>query len=195
MRCLYCYNTNIVNSEGNISKDEFKEFLKSRVGKLDGVVFSGGECTLSKEFLELAKMVKELGFLLKVDTNGSNLNVLKDAIGLNLVDFIALDFKALKENYLFITNSNLYDKFIKTLKYLIKIDFKFEVRTTVHADILDENDVKKMANLLQNLGYKGTYCIQNFLSTGDNFGCLQKPIKDFDYNKINADIKIELRNF
>ena len=93
MSCIYCYNTQIATSEGKISNEEFNKFLKSRIGKLDGVVFSGGECTLCEDFLDLAKDVKRLGFLLKVDTNGSNPSVIKKAIELNLIDFIALDFK------------------------------------------------------------------------------------------------------
>ena len=112
MRCIYCYNTQIVTSEGKVSTGEFYKFLKSRIGKLDGVVFSGGECTNCKSFMELAKSVKELNFLLKVDTNGSNPQVIKEAIRLNLIDKISLDFKADEENFKFITNSDFYEKFL-----------------------------------------------------------------------------------
>ncbi|MGB2553890.1 radical SAM protein, partial [Campylobacter sp. MOP51] len=73
MRCTYCYNTAVVLGEGFVSEDEFLRFLDRRIGKLSGVVFSGGECTISGSFLPLAREVKKRGFLLKVDTNGSNL--------------------------------------------------------------------------------------------------------------------------
>ncbi|QKF85265.1 anaerobic ribonucleoside triphosphate reductase activating protein [Campylobacter blaseri] len=195
MRCVYCYNTHIVTSSGNIDKKEFLDFLKKRVGKLNGVVFSGGECTRSKEFLELAKEVKALGFKLKVDTNGTNFKVLKEAIELNLVDYIALDFKATKESYYLITKSKLYDEFMQTLKFLIDIDFPFEVRTTVHGDFLDENEINIMAKTLEKMGYKNIYYLQNFLYTGENFGSLEKPKQNFNPENLKTNLKVELRNF
>ncbi|NLK66103.1 MAG: anaerobic ribonucleoside-triphosphate reductase activating protein [Campylobacteraceae bacterium] len=193
MRCLYCYNAQIVEQKGTITKDDLFKFLNSRVGLLEGVVFSGGECTLNKEFTSLAKDVSELGFSLKVDTNGSNPSVLKEAI--DYIDYIALDFKAPKEKFSSITHSNLYDKFIETLEFLVDLDFPFEVRTTLHADLLDENDISNMAKTLESFGYKNSYYLQNFLDTGLNFGNLTEPKNSFDINKINSNLKIELRNF
>lgn len=193
MRCIYCYNKNIVLSKGKISKNEALNFLKSRVKKLQGVVFSGGECTLDDDFLPLLKEAKALGFSTKVDTNGSNLEILKKAI--NFIDYIALDFKALNSEYKLITNSNLYDKFIQTLRYLISIDFPFEIRTTVHPDFFSEHDISLMSNILENMGYKGTYYLQNFLETGNDFGSLNKALRNFNPNNINSNLTIELRNF
>lgn len=193
MRCIYCYNKDIALSKGEISREKVLDFLKSRVKKLDGVVFSGGECTLDEDFLPLLKEAKTLGFNTKVDTNGSNLEILKKAI--NFTDYIALDFKALKSEYKLITNSNLYDKFIQTLKYLISIDFPFEVRTTVHADFLNEYDISMMSKMLENVGYKGIYYLQNFLETGNDFGSLNKAVADFNPKNIKSNIKIKLRNF
>lgn len=195
MRCVYCYNTQIVTSKGKISKEEFIKFLHSRVSKLNGVVLSGGECTLSRDFLPILKEAKNLGFDIKVDTNGTNLKALKDSINLGLVDYIALDYKATKENFSLITNSRLYNDFIQTLKFLIESKFKFEVRTTIHRDFLAEEDISKMANFLQTLGYKNTYYLQNFLYTGENFGCIENSQINFDPKKIKTDLKIELRNF
>ncbi|NLY03416.1 MAG: anaerobic ribonucleoside-triphosphate reductase activating protein [Campylobacter sp.] len=195
MRCVYCYNDSLVLSKGSIDSKEFINFLKSRVDKLDGVVFSGGECTLSPEFNQLAKETKALGFSLKVDTNGSNVDVLKKAIEDGLIDYIALDFKTLKSEYKLITKTNLYDNFIQTLKYLISINFDFEVRTTVHADFINENDVSKMSEILEKNGYTNTYYLQNFLETGTNFGALQNPKASFDPSMIKTNLKIELRNF
>lgn len=193
MRCIYCYNKNIVLSKGKISKNEALNFLKSRVKKLQGVVFSGGECTLDDDFLPLLKEAKALGFSTKVDTNGSNLEILKKSI--NFIDYIALDFKALNSEYKLITNSNLYDKFIQTLRYLVSIDFPFEIRTTVHADFFSEHDISLMSNILENMGYKGTYYLQNFLETGNDFGSLNKALRNFNPSNINSNLKIELRNF
>lgn len=195
MRCLYCYNKTVVLNEGVVSEDDFLNFLNRRIGKLSGVVFSGGECTINDSFLPLAREVKKREFLLKVDTNGSNLKALKTAIDEKLIDYIALDFKAPIEKFKAITRSNLYENFIQTLEFLISINFKFEVRTTVHADLLLEDDISSMSKMLEKYGYKGTYYLQNFLDTGDNFGNLIRQKKYFNPNLVRSNLKIELRNF
>ena len=195
MRCLYCYNKNIVLGKGQISEEEFLKFLDKRVGKLSGVVFSGGECTLNPSFLKLAREVKKRNFKLKVDTNGTNSSILRKAISEKLIDYVALDFKSVKQKYKNITGSNLYEKFIETLRFLIKINFNFEVRTSVHADLLDENDITQMAKILEQNGYKGVYFLQGFLQTDDNFGNLKTATKEFNPNLIQTTLKIELRNF
>lgn len=195
MRCIYCYNTQIVGSKGSISTEEFMEFLNSRIGKLEGVVFSGGECTLSREFLTILRGTKSLGFKSKIDTNGSNPKAIKTAIDENLVDFVALDFKAKRNNFKLITNSHFYSKFISTLQILLNSDVNFEVRTTVHSDFIDERDIEKMAEILVANGYRGDYFLQRFLDTGENFGCLNEPSASFDPSKIKSELNILLRNF
>ncbi|MGG7048546.1 MULTISPECIES: anaerobic ribonucleoside-triphosphate reductase activating protein [unclassified Campylobacter] len=212
MRCAYCYNTPVVLAKFNetsvqnnteilslqqngISDDEFVRFLDKRVGKLDGVVFSGGECTLARSFLPLAREVKQRNLALKVDTNGSNLIVLKQAISENLIDYIALDFKATKEKFHAITGLNFYENFIKTLEFLLANDVSFEVRTTIHTDLLNEYDISQMAEILWQKGYIGEYFLQNFLDTGKNFGNICKSKNCFDPTKINSKIPIKLRNF
>lgn len=195
MRCAYCYNVPIVTGAGQISRAEFIKFLDKRKGKLSGVVFSGGECTLSPAFLPLASEVKSRGFSLKVDTNGSNLTIIQQAISLNLIDYIALDFKATKEKFLKVAGSNLYKNFLQMLEFLLQIGFKFEVRTTVHADLLDEADISAMSEILYEYGYRGVYYLQNFLDTGENFGNLTQAKAKFDINLIRSNLEIELRNF
>lgn len=179
----------------SLSEADFTAFLDKRKGKLSGVVFSGGECTLSSSFLPLAREVKARNFALKVDTNGSNLPALKAAIDENLIDYIALDFKVPNEKFKAVTGVNLYSNFIQTLEYLLASGVKFEVRTTIHADLLNENDISKMAQILYEKGYKEVYYLQNFLDTGENFGNLGAAKAKFDPNLINSKLKIGLRNF
>ncbi len=197
MRCIYCYNVPVVEFDQSkgVSNDDFVKFLASRVGKLNGVVFSGGECTLAPGFLKLLNKAKKLNFATKVDTNGTNFKAIQTAINENLIDYIALDFKAPSDKFKLITCSNLYKNFIQTLKFLIKIDFNFEVRTTIHSDFLSAKDISKMAEILENLGYKNSYFLQNFLATNHNFKPLQNPKSTFDFNDIKTNLKIELRNF
>lgn len=195
MRCVYCYNIDAVLNDGNITNEQLLEFLQQRVGKLSGVVFSGGECTLCKDFLSLTRSVKSLGYKLKVDTNGTNPDIIKQAIEENLIDYIALDFKAYNDKFINITKSNLYSKFEQTLQYLININFKFEVRTTIHSEFLNENDISQMAQYLERLGYKNNYYLQNFLQTNHNFTQLILQKRVIDKNKILTKLNIILRNF
>ncbi|MDL0089781.1 anaerobic ribonucleoside-triphosphate reductase activating protein [Campylobacter gastrosuis] len=195
MRCVYCYNVPVVLGKAKITFDELMKFLNERQNRLEAVVFSGGECTLSAHFLELLSEVKRRNFKVKVDTNGTNFSVLKTAINQNLIDFISLDFKATKEKFHAVTGSNLYENFAKTLRFLIDLNFDFEVRTTIHADILNEDDVSKMAKFLEQNGYKNSYFLQNFLPTKQNFGSLNEPKNSFDTTKIKTNLDIKLRNF
>lgn len=216
MRCAYCYNVEVVlggafknlgesgggernfserSKAAGVSEAEFLSFLDRRVGKLDGIVFSGGECSISPAFLPLAREVKARNFALKVDTNGSNLPALKAAIEENLIDYIALDFKAPSAKFRRVAGANLYENFMQTLEFLLARDFKFEVRTTVHADILNEADVSRMAEILFESGYKRDYFLQKFLDTGENFANLSSPAAGFDPSKIVSSLPIKLRNF
>ena len=193
-RCLYCYNDNIVyTKEGNYSFLEILEFLKTRVGLLDAVVLSGGEASLHD--LEIfCKKIKELGFKIKLDTNGTNLKLIKKLISNNLLDFISLDFKAPKNKFNSITSINSYDKLIETIKYLLKIDFSFELRTTVNTSLIDENDINEIINTIHCIGYNNTYYIQDFLETSSNIGNIKKS-RNLDKNLIdNSKLVVEYRN-
>ncbi|AII13952.1 anaerobic ribonucleoside triphosphate reductase activating protein [Campylobacter iguaniorum] len=192
MRCLYCYNPHIVLSEGKLKFDDVSEFLHSRNGLLSAVVLSGGECTKSKDFDKVLQLAKELGYKTKVDTNGSNLDAIKANV--DFIDFVALDFKAVKDKFSQITGSNLYENWLETLRFLVASGVKFEVRTTVYSDLLSPNDINDMANLLEQNGYTGTYCLQNYFEA-PNLGNLLKPKAKFDPNLIKSNLKIELRNF
>lgn len=196
LRCQYCYNTSVVEGSGKLSELDLFKFLNKRVNLLDGVVLSGGECTSYSNFYDLCNKIKQLGFKIKIDTSGVNPDIIKSVVSDNLVDYIALDFKALPEKYKIITNRNFYSSFETTLKYLINnFENKFEVRTTVHFDLLSEYDILKMSEYLYNLGYRNTYYLQKFLDTGNNFGFLKNPKNTFDTSKIQSPLKIELRNW
>ncbi|MEA1955900.1 MAG: anaerobic ribonucleoside-triphosphate reductase activating protein, partial [Campylobacterota bacterium] len=141
MRCDYCYNKDIVFAKsGEFSFNDVLEFLKTRLNLLDAVVLSGGEAT-SHDLVEFCKAIKKLGFKIKLDTNGTNFKQVKELLGLGLVDFIALDYKAPKEKFGKITHSNRYDDFSKTLDLLIDASIEFEVRTTLHNDLLNTDDI------------------------------------------------------
>jgi pyruvate formate lyase activating enzyme len=193
MRCDFCYNKDIVFSkDGQYSYSDVLKFLKTRINLLDAVVLSGGEAT-SHELVEFCKQIKKLGFLIKLDTNGTNHNSIEKLLKLKLLDYVALDYKAPLNKYQNITHSNKYDEFSKTLNLLITSDIKFEVRTTLHNDLLNVDDVNTIINDLKNRGYKNNYYIQKFLNTGDNIANLSDPSTIFDETKLSKSLNIVWR--
>ncbi|MNX51039.1 Pyruvate formate-lyase 1-activating enzyme [compost metagenome] len=164
MRCLYCYNPEIVLGKGTISFEKTLSFLRTRKNLLDAVVFSGGECLLHKNIIDLITEVKKMGFLVKIDTNGSKPTVLKELIENKLVDYVSLDFKALPSKFEKITQSELFDPFEKSLHLLLKSQLAFEVRTTVHSDLISKKDMRMMIEYLENNNYFGDYYIQHFVN-------------------------------
>src|SRR5690606_34513305 len=120
MRCPYCYNPEIVLGKGRIDTDTALDFLRSRKGLLQGVVLSGGECTLHAGIFSLLTAVKKEGFDVKIDTNGSRPGVVQALLEQRLVDYIALDFKATESKYHLMTRSGLFPAFAETLALLNK---------------------------------------------------------------------------
>lgn len=184
-RCLYCYNDDLVfNKIGNHTFLEILKFLKKRVGLLEAVVISGGEAT-QHNLIDFCKEVKKLGFKIKLDTNATNLKQIKELISLNLIDYMAIDFKAHKDKFYEITNTNFYDRFIKTIKYLLSVDFDFELRTTINSKLLNEKDINIMIESLNKLGYKNSYYLQNFIETSSNIAGITQG-RQIDKDKINS---------
>ena len=193
-RCLYCYNDNIVyTKEGNYTQNNILDFLKTRIGLLDSVVLSGGEATVHN-VIPICKEIKKLGFKIKLDTNGSNFEQIKELVEVKLIDYMAIDFKAPKYKFKEIVGVDMYDNTIKTIQYLISIDFTFELRTTINKSLLDENDINSMIETISNLGYKNIYYLQNFLETSSNIGNISKS-SNIDKSKINTqNLTIQYRN-
>ncbi len=194
MRCLYCYNPEIVLGKGSVSIAEILDFLKSRQHLLDAVVFSGGECTLHKSIISLIEKIKKMGFLVKVDTNGSAPNTLKQLLDNNQIDYIALDYKATKSKFKNSTQSDLYDSFEKTLDLILEYQIDFEVRTTYHSNLLTEEDLKEMVSFLESKKYVGNYYIQFFKNNVNTLGKLEHSINKIDHEKLSTPtIKLILR--
>ena len=152
-RCGYCHNPGLlqVNSKKDIySVDVFFEFLKNRVGKLDGVVITGGEATLQKDLIPFMQEVKNLGFLIKLDTNGYRPDVVQDVINQGLVDYFAMDIKAPLDKYSFVTNVDIdTDKIVKSIDLIMKSNIPYEFRTTVMKSQLSYEDFEKIGELIK----------------------------------------------
>lgn len=170
MRCEYCYNIDIVKGKGRMSYDEVLDFLDTRKNLLDAVVLSGGECMLHIRIEQFIRNIKLRNMLVKIDTNGSNPRALSRLIRENWVDYVALDFKALQDRFYKITGSDHFHDFEKTLELLIHHQIPFEVRTTIHSKLIDENYLQQMATYLKNKGYTGKYYLQNFFNDTPTLG-------------------------
>lgn len=164
-RCGYCHNPVLLqkNSEKDIyNVDVFFEFLEKRKGKLDGVVITGGEPTLQKDLKTFIKKIKEMDYLVKLDTNGTNPNVIEELINENLIDYIAMDIKAPLDKYSTITNSDVNtEKIQRSIKLILNSNIDYEFRTTILSSQLTINDFEKIAKMLK--GAK-KYYLQKFNS-------------------------------
>lgn len=195
LRCPYCYNPDVVLGKPG-SLDEMG-FLMQRHKYLDGVVLSGGECTLNPEIEELCRAIKSLNLLVKIDTNGSKPEVIKNLIDKKLIDYVALDNKnpEYKSDLLWPDKTKLYDKFKETVAILNDTKFHYEIRTTVHPDLLNEEDIIHMINDSKSLGYSGTYYLQVYFHAAKTLGNMNKPSTSTDFDKIKsgAELDFEVR--
>jgi len=162
-RCPYCHNPELVDRKlfsRLIPEKEIFSFLEKRKGKLDAVEITGGEPTLQKDLIEFIKKIKEMGFLVKLDSNGSNPGVLMKIISLGLIDYIAMDVKAPLERYQEITNSSIEPEKIKqSIDIIKKSNIDYEFRTTI-TRMLKKEDLFKIAKLIK--GAK-KYALQQFV--------------------------------
>lgn len=164
-RCGYCHNPELFeNKEPVLSVPAFFEFLNKRKGKLDGVVITGGEPTLhGKDLIEFIKEVKSLGFLVKLDTNGTHPDVLQELLNENLLDYIAMDIKAPLAKYKTITQTDIDTKIIKkSIDMIMNSGVDYEFRTTIVKSQLSVEDLRQIGELIQ--GAK-RYYMQKFLAT------------------------------
>lgn len=202
-RCPYCHNPEfVVDKFETIGENVVLDFLHKRVDTLEAVVFSGGECTIYGDKLyDFIKKAKGLGYLVKIDTNGTNPELVEKLINEKLIDFVALDFKAPQGKFYDVTglqNEEFFTKFCKTLSILTQSNIDYEIRTTVHTALLDEDDVNEIIKTLDRLNYSGTYYIQNFRNHGGRtLGNISDQDRVLDRSKLikPAGFNIEFRNF
>ena len=152
-RCGYCHNPELldinVHAPTQISVPAFFDFLKSRQGKLDGVVITGGEPCLQKDLTDFICKIKKLGFLVKLDTNGCFPEKIIELLEKKLIDYIAMDIKAPLEKYHKITGTIIKQENIeKSIKLIMDSGLEYEFRTTVIKSQLSFDDFKNIAELI-----------------------------------------------
>lgn len=163
MRCGYCHNPEIVKGKGQYDIDKIFTFLQKRQHVLDGVVLSGGEASVYPGMLSLIQKIKAMGYAVKLDTNGIRPDLLKKFLKHDCLDYIAMDYKAPIDKFKTVTAVAKFGLFSDTLDILCRqSSVPFEVRTTVHTALLDEEDIVTIMRDLELRGYKGVYYVQNF---------------------------------
>lgn len=153
-RCSYCHNPGLVDParfEEAISEESIMQFLLIRKGKLEAVTISGGEPTIQPDLIDFTKKVKHLGYSIKLDTNGSNPDVIKELIKNELIDYWAMDIKAPLSLYSTICGCSVNEKHILESMDLIRNSGKeWEFRTTYFNQVLNWNDILEIQTLLHN---------------------------------------------
>ena len=148
-RCPFCHNFEIVTGDlaPQITEEDFFDFIKKRQGILDGIVITGGEPCLRKDQLpEFIRAIKDLGFLVKLDTNGNHPQVLEDLLSQKLVDYVAMDIKNSPQKYGAAVGLTSFDvsKVDKSISLLMKGEVDYEFRTTVAQPLHEEKDFEEI---------------------------------------------------
>lgn len=186
-RCQFCYNPMLVWPESEdselkysrdhskINEDDLFDFLKKRKGKIDAVVVTGGEPTIHPDLPEFLRKIKALGFKIKLDTNGTNPEMLASIVGVplagtlnrdmnietkragaspapTLIDYLAMDIKAPLEKYEQITQVKVNpDNIKKSIKMIMESGLPYEFRTTIPPELLNKEDIRKMGELIKEI--------------------------------------------
>ena len=165
-RCPFCHNSDLLGKDGpqTISVEELMTFLKKRVGLLDAVCITGGEPTLQKDLPELIRQIKTLGYLVKLDTNGSRPAVLKQLAEEKLIDYVAMDIKNSPSRYgqtVGLPNMDL-SPLEESIRYLLQNHVAYEFRTTVADELHNAQDMQEMGQWLCSL-VPGTKPIRHYI--------------------------------
>jgi len=196
-RCPYCYNVDVVLPERFTEPIPVKDvlsFLEKRKGLVDGVVLLGGEPLLQLDIVKFARTVKEMGFAVKLDTNGSKFEKLKEMVEKGAVDYVAMDVKAPLDfqDYHRVTNCSKkdFESVVKSVNFLINSDIDYELRTTLAPGLVEAQDILKIAGQIR--GAK-RYVIQNFFSQApeyiDNSFKGRKSFPPWELEKLKEEIE------
>jgi pyruvate formate lyase activating enzyme len=150
--CPYCHNADLARGEypARYASTKIIEFLESRRGMLEGVVVTGGEPTLARGIFDLCRSVKSLGYPLKLDTNGSRPEVLRQLLAKHLVDFIAMDIKAPLNDYRpFSRDPDVHERLTASIRTIMESAPAYEFRTTCAAPFVNETTVGAIAKTIE----------------------------------------------
>lgn len=194
-KCPFCHNAPLVldkSKKGLISEDEIFEYLNKRKKVLDGVVISGGEPLLQKNIKKFVFKIKQEGYKVKLDTNGSNPKLLKELIEEDLIDYVAMDIKNNFSKYDLTAGTKVnINNIKKSIELLKKEKILYEFRTTIVKEFHTIDDIKEILKFIE--GSK--YYIQNFV---DNENVIKQGLHGFtndELKSIDNELKKEFTNF
>ena len=177
-KCPFCQNSDLVKMQNlrEINQDEIFSYLSKRKGVIDSLCISGGEPTIYPDLEQFIVKIKSLGFLVKLDTNGTNYEMLKRLIEKNLVDYVAMDIKNSLSAYGETAGTNFVDleNIKKSVELLKRNLVDYEFRTTLVKQFHSTSTITEMANWLD--GAKRIF-LQHFV---DNGTCLQKGLNEVE---------------
>ena len=178
--CPFCHNALLVNriSEAQeIDEEEIISFLNKRKGVLEGIVITGGEPLLHPELENFISRVREIGYKVKLDTNGSLPDRLKDLVSKGLLDYVAMDIKNSFEKYPQTVGTdrvNIQD-IEESIDFLLAGSVPYEFRTTLTAELHTPQDIVSIARRIEGAE---RYFLQNFKDSGDLVGSGNSPVSD-----------------
>jgi pyruvate formate lyase activating enzyme len=194
-KCPYCHNPELVDSKlfrPGIRENEVLEFLNTRKGKLDAISITGGEPTIQEDLTSFIKQIKKMGFAVKLDTNGSQPQVIKNLLAENLLDYIAMDIKAPLEKYKNIVNTQVDTETIQeSISLILKEKIPHEFRTTIIESQLEENDILEIGKLIAGAS---KYVLQKFVPTKtlDKKFLKEKSFSDEKLQKIKNSLEQQI---
>ena len=168
-RCPFCHNASLVSHIDmgrNLPMEQVLSFLKKRLGVLDGICISGGEPLLQPDLEKFISQVKEMGYFVKLDTNGSNFRLLRHLVEARLLDYVAMDIKNAPGKYgitIGIAEYNMEEVF-RSVDFLLSGIVSYEFRTTVVSEFHKREDFASIGRWIKGAG---RYYLQNFQDSGD----------------------------
>lgn len=168
-RCPFCHNASLVRCLAETPKmpeEEFFSFLNKRKGILEGVCITGGEPTLQPDLLDFIRKIREMGFKVKLDTNGNNPEVLKALVAEGLIDYVAMDIKNSPQSYGKTVGIEAFDisGVKESVEFLLQHNVDYEFRTTLVKKLHTEDNIKAIGEWIK--GAK-RYYLQAFIDSGD----------------------------
>lgn len=182
LRCPYCHNKDIVLKTSNkLNTLHVTEFLEKRKHLINWVCISGGEPTNDEGIFEFLQTLKDLGFNIKLDTNGINVNIL-DQIK-NLIHYFAIDVKAL--DYKVLGRTDGFDKLLKSIEILLKAQKPFLLRTTVYQQLVDKHFIETFIKSLNSMKKDDSITIPWYFNPFNNRYTLNEEAKQYQNTNKN----------
>lgn len=203
LRCPFCHNMDLVlhfEKFPEITIDEIMKFLKSRKGKLEGVAITGGEPLVNNDIENLIQPIKDMGYLVKLDTNGFFPEKLKLLLEKKMIDRVAMDIKAGYKNYLKVSGiannenisiSNWKEKVDNSISLIMNNDIDYEFRTTCVKGLHTDDDFYEIKEMIK--GAKN-YFLQNYNATNDMKNLPFKPFAKEELEHLKNIVKDNIKN-